>query len=116
MVVDRRPDTGKVDSALVEALSFVVSTLAIAQHGGSTTAVPSIRLITDTAIAILVDRQGYDRRLAKLAIASRLRQRSQHLDPSYVPSLQPDPVQQAARAYSASTPPLLDQTQSSATS
>lgn len=91
-----KPDTMRVDGALVEAMAFE---LASAVLGGAqpSAALPIAKLI-DTALTILVDRQGYDRRQSKLAIAQRMSLRDDHRDPSYVPSLHPNVNLQSARA------------------
>lgn len=117
MAADGIPDTGAIDSALIEALRFSVSTLARdLEHGY----VPMLGaefagLVTTTANDILVRRQGYDDRHSRRALARRLKRCPFHLEPSYVPSLIPDAAQQAARLAQTATPPLPPQTGSETT-
>ena len=91
-----RPITAKVDSALVEALSFQIANEVL--DGARADAHVSIADLMETALQVLVDRQGYNRRQSKIAIATRMNLRDEHRDPSFIPSLRPDPAAQAARA------------------
>jgi len=91
-----KPLTSKVDAALVEAMAFNIADAVLS--GAQTDAYLSAGELVETALTILVDRQGYDRKQSKLAIATRMSLRDEHRDPSYVPSLHPNPDLQAARA------------------
>ncbi|UYO00228.1 MAG: hypothetical protein KIT02_03100 [Devosia sp.] len=91
-----KPLTSKVDGAIVEALAFNMADAVLS--GAQTDALLSIAELVETALVILVDRQGYDRRQSKLAIAQRMSLRDEHRDPSFIPSLHPIPSLQAARA------------------
>lgn len=112
MAAEGKPDTGRVDLALVEALRFAVSTLARdMEHGRAPlSGTAFVGLVTTTATDILVRRQGLDDRHSRRAVARRLKRCPSHLEPSYIPSLIPDPVAQAARSAETMTPPLLPQT------
>jgi hypothetical protein len=116
MARDGMPDTGAIDSALVEALRFAVSTLARDLEHGHVPMLGTklIGLVTTTATDILVRRQGHDDRHSRRALARRLKRHQAHLDPGHIPSLVPDPALQAARAAQAAAPPLLPQTTSDA--
>lgn len=96
----RRPDTAVVDRAIVEALSF---TLAVTPTfaGSVTAATVSVSTLTATAMAVLVDREGFDRRETAAALKLRLKERPMHRDPSFVPSLYPDAASQAERLTAA---------------
>lgn len=91
-----KPLTARVDAALVEAVAFEIAAAVLS--GAETNASLPISNVIDTALAVLVDRQGYDRKQAKLAIATRMSLRDEHRDPSFIPSLHPIPSLQAARA------------------
>jgi len=90
-----KPITSKVDAALVEALAFEIAAEVL--EGARADAYVSVASLMETALAVLCDRQGYDRRQAKIAIATRMSLRLEHSDPSYIPSLRPDPAAQSAR-------------------
>lgn len=96
MLAAGRPDTMKVDGALVEALAFELAAAVLS--GAQTNASLPIANLIDTALTVLVDRMGYDRRQSKLAIAQRMSLRDEHRDPSYIPSLHPNTNMQAVRA------------------
>lgn len=107
MAAAGKPLTAKVDAALVEALAFEIAAEVL--EGARGDAYVAVGSLMETALAILVGRQGYDRKQSKLAIATRMALRDEHRDPSYVPSLYPIPSLQAARAAIAQqrmTPPL----------
>ena len=91
-----KPLTAKVDGAIVEALAFNLADAVLS--GAQTDAYLSVGELVETALVILVDRMGYDRKQSKLAIATRMSLRDEHRDPSYIPSLHPIPSLQAARA------------------
>lgn len=91
-----KPLTAKVDAALVEALAFEIASEVL--EGARGDAYVLVSSLVETALQVLVDRQGYDRKQAKLAIAQRMALRDDHRNPSYVPSLRPDADLQAARA------------------
>jgi hypothetical protein len=91
-----KPQSVRVDSALVEAMAFEIAREVL--DGARADAHISASDLIETALSILVDRQGYDRRQSKLAIATRMSLRDEHRDPSFIPSLRPDPTAQAARA------------------
>lgn len=116
MSAEGRPDTGVVDLALIEAMAFAVSTLAIDVQSGrpAMAAQDFIGLVTSSAVDILVRRKDHDDRNSRRAIARRLKQRPMHLDPGHIPSLRPDPALQCANAMQTATPPLHPQTMSPA--
>ena len=91
-----KPLTARVDAALVEAMAFNLADAVLS--GAQTDAYLSVGELVETALTILVDRQGYHRRQSKLAIAQRMSLRDEHRDPSFIPSLHPIPSLQSARA------------------
>ncbi|MCW5722219.1 MAG: hypothetical protein KIS86_13850 [Devosia sp.] len=91
-----KPLTARVDSALVEAMAFEIAAAVLS--GASTNASLPIANLVDSALAILVDRQRYDLKQSKMAIAQRMGLRPEHRDPSFIPSLHPNAEMQAARA------------------
>lgn len=101
-----RPDTTVTDMALVEAMSFVIASRAVSTLNADKNADPRsfkdalslpVTAIRDAALEVLVGRKGFDPRESRIAIGLRLAMRSEHLEPSFIPSLQPDPVAQAER-------------------
>lgn len=96
MAARGRPDTAVVDRAIVEALAFALA-VTPASADSVTAAVVSVSTLTATTLAILVDREGNDRRETAMALKLRLQERPIHRDPSFVPSLYPDPDRQAER-------------------
>lgn len=96
MAAAGKPLTAKVDAALVEAMAFKIAAEVLS--GARDDAYVSVGELVETALAVLVDRQGYDSKQAKLAIATRMSLRDEHRDPSYVPSLYPNADLQATRA------------------
>jgi hypothetical protein len=96
MAAAGKPITAKVDAALVEALSFLLAAEVL--DGARADLYFSASALMETALAVLCDRQGYDRRQSKLAIATRMSLRDKHRDPSFIPSLHADPIAQALRA------------------
>ena len=96
MAAAGKPITARVDSALVEALAVEIA--AEVREGARADAYISVSAIMETALAVLCDRQGFDRRQSKLAIATRMSLRDEHRDPSYVPSLRPEEDARTLRA------------------
>lgn len=96
MAAAGKPLTARVDAALVEALAFEIAAEVL--EGARGDAYVAVGSLMETALAILVDRQGYDGKQSKLAIATRMSLRDEHRDPSFIPSLHPIPILQAARA------------------
>lgn len=96
-----KPDTNTVDKAVMEALAYTMASTQTTSVNVTATTI-SVSTLVWTAITILVDREGFDRAQSKAALKLRLRQREEHLDPSYVPSLVPDPVLQMQRMHQAS--------------
>lgn len=101
-----RPDTTVTDMALVEAISFVIAAQAMSTLHANPEADPRsfkhglalpILAIRDAAVQVLVDRKGFNPKESRIAIGLRLAMRKDHLQPSFIPSLQPDPVAQAER-------------------
>jgi hypothetical protein len=98
-----RPETAVVNTAIVEALAFVIAQAVLTAASADARADPltltvSVRAIKRVALSVLVDRKGFDREECKIALGQRLSLRDEHMAPSYIPSLRPDPIQQAARA------------------
>lgn len=96
MAARGRPDTAVVDRAIVEALAFALA-VTPTSAGTVTASVVSVSTLTATTLAILVDREGNDRRETAMALKLRLQERPMHRDPSFVPSLYPDADRQADR-------------------
>lgn len=96
MAARGRPDTAVCDRALVEALSFTlaVTPTSAGNVGGATV---SVSTLVASALAILVDREGYDRSETAMALKLRLQERPAHRDPSFIPSLYPDADRQSER-------------------
>lgn len=102
-----RPDTAPTDGDILEAVRFVLArelmlTFERDPASDSRQTVATIRLglvdIRDAAQEILVVRNGYDAAHSRKAIVRRLAPKIEHRDPSYVPSLNPDPDAQSKRA------------------
>lgn len=96
MAAAGKPLTARVDAALVEALAFEIAAEVL--EGARGDAYVAVGSLMETALAVLVDRMGYDRKQSKIAIAQRMSLRDEHRDPSFIPSLHPDASAQAARA------------------
>lgn len=97
-----RPDSAATDRAIVEALSFTMASTK------RTTSDPhdqsaNVSTLVRTALTILADREGYDRRESAAAIKLRLDRRSEHLEPSYLPSFNADADRQLERIRMVST-------------
>jgi hypothetical protein len=79
----RAPNTSLVDNVLVEALNFSIHSARQAA-GDFVNIDPGV--IAGLAVRILVDRYHLDEGQSRQAVARRLRKRSEHDDPSFVPT------------------------------
>jgi hypothetical protein len=94
-----RPDTTVTDSAIVEAIAFVLAREGLSEIvAGETFDSKALRRplrispldIRDIALEILVERKNFNGRETRVALDLRLGARPQHEEASYVPSLRPD--------------------------
>jgi hypothetical protein len=108
MAEARRPDTQACDRAIVEAVSFkfaeVLRDIRAMTDGDMDErarlmkgATVNVSTMVAVACQILVERYGYDRQQTMEAVKLRVAEREQHLDPSFIPSFNPDVAAQAAR-------------------
>lgn len=108
-----RPETTTTDYALSEALSFLIAKSLVSTLNAD--AAPDRRAlrddmalkltdIRDVALEILVDRQGYNSREARIALGHRLGLRKKHAEPDFIPSLRPNRSAQSRRAGQATLP------------
>lgn len=79
----RAPATALTDNAIVEALNFAIHDARLAT-GDFVNIDPGA--VAGIAVKILVDRHGLDEGQSRAAVARRLRRRSEHDDPSFVPT------------------------------
>lgn len=96
MLARGKPATQVCDRVIVEAFAFLLaSTPATAENVRSK--MISVSTLTALAKTILIDREGYLPAPTAAALKLRLGQREAHDDPSYTPSLVPDPILQMQR-------------------